>query len=538
MIKDKFIKVNLNSRNINKIRDYKSDKTLVIGDLVEIPLSMLDKGSHVRVSCVCDICGLEKNISYQKYIKNISNSGYYSCSSKCSQNKVKKTSLDKWGEEYYMKTNEFTSRVNKTNLDKYGSEWYLTSKEGKEKISNIINEKYGVDNPFANKDIKSKIFNTINEKYGVDNISKNDKIRNKIGLKNKNVWDNKYKNYFKENYGLNIINLKSKVYHILCDVCDNVYDINKFLLSNRLLVNTKTCTICNPSQLNNRSGYETQLLDYIKTLYSGSIICNQKIIKPYELDIYLPDLNLAFEFNGLWWHSDLYKPKDYHYRKHKMCKDKDIELFQIWEDDWLYKNDIVKSMISNKMGFTANKIWARKCDIRIVDHISSKNFLEKNHLQGNSKSKLNIGLYYRDELVSLMSFGSLRKSLGSKSIIGNYEIYRFCNKLNTSVVGGGSKLLKYFIKNYKFNMIISYYDKSFGFKSFYDSIGFKFIGETPINYFYLKSGIRLHRYNYRKSNLVKMGYDESLTENEITKKMGLNRIYGVGSYKFILESIN
>jgi hypothetical protein len=148
-------------------------------------------------------------------------------------------------------------------------------------------------------------------------------------------------------------------------------------------------------------------------------------------------------------------------------------------------------------------------------------------LQGNSKSKINIGLYYNNELVSLMSFGSLRKSLGSKSIHGNYELHRFCNKLNTSVISGVSKLLKYFIKSYKFNMIISYYDKSFGFKSFYDSIGFKLISETPINYFYLKSSIRLHRYNYRKSNLIKMGYDISLTENEITKKKLDSNVYMV-----------
>jgi len=536
MIKDEFIKINLNSRNISKIRDYMSNGELVIGDLVEIPIKILDRGSHVRVNCVCDICGLEKVISYQKYIKNVSNGGYYSCSSKCSQFKVKKTSLDKYGEEYYMKTNEFINRVNKTNLYKYGSEWYLTSEEGKEKISNIIIEKYGVDNVFSNRDVKNKISNTINYKYGVDNISKNDKIRDKIGLKNKNIWNNKYKDYYRENYDLNIINYKSKVYEILCDICGNVYDINRFLLSNRLIVNTNACTICNPSELNNRSGYEMQLLDYIKTIYSGNIICNEKIIKPYELDIYLPDLNLAFEFNGLYWHSDLYKSKDYHYKKHKMCKDKDIELFQIWEDDWLYKNDIVKSMISNKIGFTTTIIWARECYIGIVDQVLSNNFLEKNHLQGSSKSKLNIGLYYNNELVSLMSFGSLRKSLGSKSVDSNYELHRFCNKINTSVVGGASKLLKYFIKNYKFNMIISYYDKSFGFKSFYNSIGFKFISETPINYFYLKSGIRLHRYNYRKSNLIKMGYDRLSTENEITKKIGLNRIYGVGSYKFILES--
>ncbi len=269
----------------------------------------------------------------------------------------------------------------------------------------------------------------------------------------------------------------------------------------------------------------------------GDIICNEKLIKPYEVDIYLPELKLAFEFNGLYWHSDLYKSRDYHFNKHKMCFDLGVELFQIWEDDWLYKNEIIKSMIRNKIGLSENKIWARSCDVRVVDYKSSKVFLDKNHLQGNSKSKINIGLYNNNELVSLMCFGRTRKSLGSSSDQTNYELYRFCNKLNTSVVGGASKILKYFIKNYKFSKLISYYDKSFGFKSFYSLIGFEFSGETPINYHYVKSGIRLHRYNYRKSELVKMGYDKLLTENEITKSMGLIRIYGVGNYKFILKSV-
>lgn len=535
MIKYQFLDIKINNRNIRKIRDYKLDESIKIGDIINIPLSVLDKGSHFRVDCVCDICGSERNISYQKYIKNISNSGYYSCSSKCSQDKVKKTSLEKYGKEYYMKTNEFNKRVVETNLKKYGSEWYLTSKIGNDKISAIINEKYGVNNVFSSNEIKNKILVTINEKYGVDNVSKNKEIKKKIGSKTENNWNNKYKVYYKENYDLDVISYHSKVYKILCNVCNNTYDINRFLLSNRLIINTNPCLLCNPSELNNRSGYEIQLFNYINSLYNGDIICNEKIIKPYELDIYLPDLQLAFEFNGLYWHSDIYKSKDYHYKKHSMCKELNIELFQIWEDDWLYKNDIIKSMIRNKIGVTKNKIYARKCFVKEIDYKTSSNFLNENHLQGSSKSKINLGLYYDKKLVSVMSFGSLRNSLGSKYTVENYELHRFCNVLNTSVVGSASKLLSHFTSNYKFNKIISYYDKSFGFKSFYNSIGFDLVGETPINYFYLNSGIRVHRYNFRKDRLVKMGHDSSLTEYQITKEIGINRIYGVGSYKFIYD---
>jgi hypothetical protein len=528
MIKSEYVSIKINNRNIRKIRSYNSNESLKIGDIVTLPISILDTGSHVEVECVCDVCGSVKDLSYQKYIKNIKNGGYYSCSSKCSQEKVKKTSLRKYGEEYYMKTKEYTTRVNKTNSKKYGSNWYLTSDIGSRKISEAIKEKFGVNSVFSNEDIKSKISKSVKEKWGVDNISKSDEIKNKISLKNKKNWNNRYKKYYKDNYGLEVVNYKSSIYSILCLDCNSIYDINRLLLSNRLLLETKTCLICNPTEKYNRSGYESQLLDYIKSLYDGHIVCN-------EIDIYLPNLNIAFEFNGLYWHSDLYKEKDYHYKKHKICKDKNIELFQIWEDDWLYKNDIIKSMICNKIGYTKNKIYARQCEIREVDSKTANLFLEKNHLQGRSNSKINIALYYNNEVVSIMCFGSLRKSLGTTSKKGDYELHRFCNKLNMVIVGGASRIFKYFINTYEFNKIISYYDKSFGFKNFYNSIGFEFLGETPINYFYLKSGIRIHRYNYSKSKLVKMGYDEKLTENEITKKIGINKIYGVGNYKYIIE---
>jgi hypothetical protein len=137
-----------------------------------------------------------------------------------------------------------------------------------------------------------------------------------------------------------------------------------------------------------------------------------------------------------------------------------------------------------------------------------------------------------------MSFSKLRNALGIKNNgLYKFELNRFCNKIGYNIVGGASRLLSFFMKNFKYEQIISYFDKSLGSTSFYEKIGFKFIGETPINYHYIKSGLRLHRYNYRKDKLVKMGYDKSLTESQITNSMNLLRIYGPGNYKYII-SIN
>jgi hypothetical protein len=252
-----------------------------------------------------------------------------------------------------------------------------------------------------------------------------------------------------------------------------------------------------------------------------------------EIDVYIPELKLGFEFNGLYWHSEIYKEKNYHLDKTKLCNDQGISLFHIWEDDWLYKQDIVKSMILNKLGKTLNKIFARKCIIKIVDDNKLvKDFLETNHIQGFVGSKIKIGLFYNDELVSLMTFGNLRKSLGQKSQEGSYELLRFCNKLNTTVVGGASKLFKYFLNNYDVKQVTSYSDLSRSNGNMYKQLGFTLQHNSDPNYYYIIDGIRKHRFNFRKDKLVKEGADPLKTEIQIMNEKGFYRIFDCGMQKW------
>lgn len=349
MLKSKNIEITINKRNLKKIRYIKGDNNIKIGDVVEIPISCLDEGSHILVDCVCEKCGFSKKIMYQKYIKNVKNGGYYSCSSKCSQDKVKKTSMLRYGEEYYMKTEKYLMDIRKSNMDKYGSNYFLTSTEGKEKTKKSLEDKLGVDNAFKSDIIKDKIKKTNIKKWGVDNISKSQIIKDKISYKNSEKWSLRYKKFYKDNHNIEILGYEFGVYKIVCDECDNVYEINKFLLSNRIKLNTKICTICNNFEVNKKSGQELKILEFIKSIYNGEIKTNVKtLINPFEIDIYIPELKIGIEFNGLYWHSDKFKDKNYHYEKHMRCKNIGIDLLQIWEDDWIYKTDIVKSIISNK----------------------------------------------------------------------------------------------------------------------------------------------------------------------------------------------
>jgi hypothetical protein len=454
-------------------------------DIIKIKPEQLPNFSREIVEVKCDICGKEKNIKYFVYFKNYINGNLYTCSQKCCQVKI-----------------------NKTN-----------------------NEKYGCDRPIQNKVIRKKLENTNLEKYGFSIANKNNEIIEKSKIKYVNRLLNKY-NHLKINY------IKDHIANFKCDNNkDHDFDINFGLLGNRIKYKTIICTICNPINSYSISGRELQLQNFIKENYKGDIKLNNNIIKPNEIDIYIPDIKLAFEFNGLYWHSELYKPNNYHLNKTEECEKLGIKLIHIYEDDWLYKQDIVKSRILNLFG-KSNKIMARKCEIKEIENNELvKLFLNSNHIQGFINSKIKIGLFYENELISLMTFGHLRKSTGQKAIDGNFEMLRFCNKLNTNVVGGASRLFKYFIDHYKPNEIISYADRSWSYGDLYIKLGFELVHKTKPNYYYVINDIRKHRFGFRKNNLVKEGADSTKTEHEIMIEKNIYRIYDSGHLKYKINYV-
>ena len=292
------------------------------------------------------------------------------------------------------------------------------------------------------------------------------------------------------------------------------------------------CTKCSNCGV---SKVENELIDFIKTIEDNVELSVNTILYPKHIDIYLPSKKIGFEFNGLYWHNELYKDKNYHLDKTVLAEEKGIKLIHIFEDEWMYKQDIVKSRIKNLLGLSEYKIFARKCVIKEVDNAIVKEFLNINHIQGDCKSKIKLGLYYDNELVSLMAFGFLRKNLHQKKEDNVYELIRFCNKLNTNVVGGADKLLKYFIKNYGPDEIISYADRRWSQGGLYEKLGFEFIHDSVPNYWYVNGNLREYRFKYRKDVLVREGYDNKLTEHEIMLSRGLYRIYDCGSKKYNLK---
>jgi len=525
MIKTEFVKLKMNSKTISHYR--KMNYIVDVNNIYDIKVLDLTKGSKSEIVAVCDVCGDEKLVTYKEYCRNTSKYNIFCCSNKCSTIKNKKTSLEKYGVDHYSKTDEFIEKVKQTSFDKFGVDYYTQTEDYKNRIK-ITNKNRDYS------DMIKKVKKSVLIKYGNENYHQSENFKNK-----KHLIVEKYKNTITkkllEKYN-NLVFTDNKNYIFLCEKKHN-YEISRELLKNRIKLNTTICTVCNPIG-SFSSGYEIKLCEFIKNNYNNEIIeNNRKIISPLELDIYIPDLKLAFEFNGLYWHSEVNKENNYHLNKTEECEKQGIQLIHIWEDDWLYRQEIVKSIILNKLGKNTNKIYARKCIIKeMYDNKLLRDFLNKNHIQGFVGSKVKIGLFYNDELVSLMTFGNRRIAMGKKSTNkGEYELLRFCNKLNTNIVGGASRLFKYFINNYTPSEMTTYADRSFSQGKLYETLGFNYNGKTEPNYYYIIDGIRHHRFNFRKDLLVKKGFDPNKSEHEIMIDRKIYRIYDSGNLKFIYK---
>ena len=569
------IQVVINPSNYKHYIKY--NKNIINRNTYLFDIDELTKTSSAIIDVKCDDCGIIKSIKYKYYKKYGFSNGVYYCK-KCNTKrkiqkkygvdnvfqidnvkyKIKETLIKKYNVNniskvkkiqekkqliYKNRTNEKKLEINnkrkKTIQNKYGThnislvnniieqkkqKWLNKTNIELQKINNkrkkTLLKRYNIDHNFKIPFVKEQIKTTNLKKYNVDIVSKNYNIKqNIIKTLKKSLINNQYKNI------KNLISINNDTFTIKCNICSENFEINKQLFYKRRETNTIICTICNPVD-SHISGKENTLLQYITSIYNGKIITSdRKILNGKELDIYLPDLKLAFEFNGIYWHNELYKDKNYHYIKTKLCKNKNIQLFHIYEDDWFNKQEIIKSMILNKIGKTNNKIYARKTIIKEISSKESSLFYEQNHIQGKSIYSINIGLYYNNMLVSVMSFKKNKNA---------FELVRFANKLYMNVVGGASKLLNYFINTYNPKSIYTFSNNDYSYGDLYKKLNFYKHNKIKPDYSYIINGKRKHKFNFRKKNLKKMGFDiDNKTEHEICLEHNIFRIYDSGKIKWI-----
>ena len=501
--------------------------------------------------------------------------------------KIAKVCLEKYGTTTAVPFGSTTYKDNM--LKKYGVENPMKMSATKEKIQRTVQQRYGVNHIFKAEATKEKIKSTCIKKYGVENGGgsaiaiqhiketrsqhehEDPQFKQKIREKFKQTSLKKYgykhpmsskivKTHlsatFKRLYGCSSyviyqsyqLMLKSRDTQPLFSL--NEYDnaniddnlrfrclhCNKEFTSPRQYGSHVRCYSCFP-KMNRSSQAERTIGQYIQNLMPKLDIQtnSKKIIPPMELDMYIPEKHIAIEYDGLYWHSsDDGLNSNYHLHKTIECEKKNIQLIHVFENEWKEKSNIVKSRIQNLFGIYEKTVFARKCSIRELSSKDCKQFLLENHIQGPVNAKVNLGLFYDNDLVSLMTFGKTRFSKKYE-----WEMLRFCNKLGYHVPGAASKLLKHFEKEYQPKSLVSYADRRWSQGKLYEALGFTLDHISPPNYWYFKANtvILESRIKYQKHNLSKLlsNFDPMKTEIENMIENGYHRIFDCGNLVFKKE---
>jgi uncharacterized protein YacL (UPF0231 family) len=473
-----------------------------------------------RVTRHCKICKSEfvaKENSTQQY-----------CSKKCCQSdpetkeRIRNTLRQVWDTKYGGKhpmSMESTQKKHKDSLkEKYGVEHALQSKNLIDKVKKTKLDRYG-----------SGTFNNINkakhtkfEKYGDANYNGNHKRTDTKYETITDTWKHLKPLFTIDEFTGVSFNQR---YKFQCVECDYKFDAG---LNSGYIPRCKACAM---KKVNAQSNGEKQIIEYIKNLCDTSIKeRDRNILAGKELDIYLPEKNIAIEFNGIYWHSEhRIQNKYYHLKKLTQCAVRGVQLLHIFDYQWYQKQDIIKSMIASKLGITS-KIYARKCTIKKVNSKDKGIFLNSTHIQGSCNSPINLGLYYNDELVAIATFG---KSRYDKKY--EYELLRYSSKLNTTIVGGFSKLLNHFINEYSPKNILTYCDRSTSTGNMYFKTGFTLLGNTNPNYYYFKDSNVYSREQFQKHTLKSKLpiFNEQLTEYANMQLNGYDRFWDCGNWKFV-----
>lgn len=430
--------------------------------------------------------------------------------------KSKQTCLERYGETSYCKTQEFKDRLIAHNQEKYGTNWYMETPEYWEKARATWQEKYGVDNPSK---AGAVISGFVNDPSKIDTLME---------------FRADPRKFVETRFGSNLPTLQQLAE--LCGIRDSSIGWILTQTGNRDIVAYVYSYV------------EQEMFDFLTEFIPANEIERNtfQVITPYELDLYLPNYNFAIECNPttthnstctMWGSYDGHTDKNYHKMKSDLCQQKGIFLFHVFGHEWTHKKGIIKSMIRNALKSNHTKIYARSTEIREVSAIDSIKFLELNHRQGRSVSKIRLGLYYRDELVSLMTFGKMRNTIGTgtDNLDDCYELVRFCNRLNTSVVGGASKLFKYFLNTYHPQRIRSFSDRAHTVGSLYSLLGFEYVHESDPGYVWVdwKTDVAVSRINAQKQNIKLFLKDDSIdlsrTEVEIMVEHGFVQVYDSGT---------
>lgn len=431
-----------------------------------------------------------------------------------------------------------------TMVERYGVEYTAQSEQLKNKMKQTCKDKFGVDNPFKNNDIQRKAKQAIREKFSVDNVMHDSDVKkkHKQSCQNKDFEqiNQKIRQSTYDNngyYNIRQQHLNQQQVELLNDIdllnhMHNTQSLSLTEIANDIGVDPSTISLKFnqhniPVQRFSVSVGEKQIFDFIKTTGVKVMSGDRTIICPQELDIYLPDHKLAIEYCGLYWHSEQQgKDRHYHKTKQMLCAQQGIQLLTIFEDEWINRQQQIKDKILSLIGQdNRQKIFARKCQVIQVSSKVKQQFFEQNHIQGDGPSSINIALQHGTDIVAVMGFIK-------------HKDQHYLNRYATSarVVGGFSKLLKYFENNFEWNQLVSFADLRWSDGNLYRTTGWQLQKEIPPDYGYSPDGKqRIHKFNYRRKNLPRLlkHFDPSLSECKNCDANGILRVWDCGKQRWV-----
>lgn len=285
----------------------------------------------------------------------------------------------------------------------------------------------------------------------------------------------------------------------------------------------------NGSVRNKKSSYEKEISKFLTSMGVMNTVSDYSILSGKQLDVYCPERKLAIEFNGLYWHSEVFKEKRYHLEKTEMCESQGIQLIHIWEDEWVEKQDVVKSLLKAKLGIKTPVSYARQHKVVWGNISGVREFLDAHHIQGSVSSTHHLSLIDKAGTIQAVMLFTKRKD--------GLELVRFASN---ECHGAFGKLLSHFRREFVGIPIYSFGDRCVvsRLSNIYLSHGFIEEEVQKPDYKYHKPGtfMREHKFGFRKDSFARLGYDiEGKTESQLAAEAGLVRIWNCGLIKYALN---
>lgn len=440
---------------------------------------------------VIKTCACGNNVNFLRIKAGYTNF----CSAKCreanplTQLKREATNIERFGVKNAGQSAIKKQKIRKTNTDRTGFPSSLSNTALKQ--ANML-KKYGVQHAVQHPEISARIKETCLKRYGAESYLFTDEFKERA------------KFTLKEKYG---VDHNSQIEEVKKKKSEQLYSFRKV------------------------SKFELEVVAFIKSLVPDlEVLTNcRSIINPQELDIVIPSLKIAIECDGCYWHSDPWKDKDYHLKKTQACEMLGYKLIHLFDIEWTEKRNIVESRLKNLLGIS-KIIYARKCTLEKVSSADATIFLKEHHIQGSCIASINISLKLDGKIVAIMTFGKPRYNSTY-----DYELLRYCS--SGTVVGGASRLLKFFKDLMPGKNIISYADRRWSTGKIYQTLGFTQIRESAPCYWYFKNNKLFHRSVFQKHKLNKLleNFDPSKTEVQNMYDNGWRRVFDCGTKVFTLS---